>query len=127
MQKRKECERQYADGVAIGSGEGGTGGAGSGPAAATAAADPEQQRRLLREVQRRSDLVSYALLAEINHFHRDQVLGQMASHARRLLRTHIDFYRKVSTKKKKCTLYTGICCIYLIEKTSKNIVLVVKI
>lgn len=72
---------------------GGSGGSGGGT---TSVADPEQQRRLLREVQRRTDLVSYALLAEINHFHRDQVLGQMAGHARQLLRTQIEFYRKVS-------------------------------
>lgn len=102
MQKRKECERQYSDGVPIGgSGSDGAGGSGGGALLAgssggtTSATDPEQQRRLLREVQRRTDVVSYSLLAEINHFHRDQVLGQMAGHARRLLRTQIEFYRKV--------------------------------
>lgn len=103
MQKRKECERQYSDGVPIGgSSSEGTGGStggsslGSGSGGTTAVTDPEQQRRLLREVQRRTDLVSYSLLAEINHFHRDHVLGQMAGHARQLLRSQIEFYRKVS-------------------------------
>lgn len=69
---------------------------GSGSSGTTVVADPEQQRRLLREVQRRTDLVSYALLAEVNHFHRDQVHGQMAGHVRQLLRTQIEFYRKAS-------------------------------
>lgn len=104
MQKRKECERQYSEGVPIGgsSGEGAGGSSGgvltvgSGNSATTAASDPEQQRRLLREVQRRTDLVSYSLLAEINQFHRDHVLGQMAGHVRQLLRHQIEFHRKVS-------------------------------
>lgn len=100
MQKRKECERQYSDGLPIG-GEG-IGGSGSGTSAGSsgsgnaAASDPEQQRRLLREIQRRTDLVSYALLAEINHFHRDHVLGQLSGHVRQLLRNQIEFHRKVS-------------------------------
>lgn len=104
MQKRKECERQYSEGIPIGgSGGDGAGGSsggasssGSGGGGAVTVADPEQQRRLLREMQRRTDLVSYALLAEINQFHRDHVLGQMAGHVRQLLRNQIEYYRKVS-------------------------------
>lgn len=98
MLKRKECERQYSDGIPIGGsgGESAGGGVGSGSSGTAAVADPEQQRRLLRDVQRRTDLVSYSLLAEINHFHRDHVHGQMAGHVRQLLRTQIEFYRKVS-------------------------------
>lgn len=69
---------------------------GSSGGGTTAVTDPEQQRRLLREVQRRTDLVSYSLLAEINHFHRDQVLSEVSGQARRLLRSQIEFYRKVS-------------------------------
>lgn len=103
MQKRKECERQYSEGVPIGGsgseGSGSSGGAslgGSGGGGNSTVADPEQQRRILREVQRRTDLVSYALLAEINHFHRDHVLGQLSGHVRQLLRNQIEFYRRVS-------------------------------
>lgn len=103
IQKRKECERQYSDGLPIGGiGGEGTGGSGSGTSAGSsgsgtaAVSDPEQQRRLLREIQRRTDLVSYALLAEINHFHRDHVLGQLSGHVRQLLRNQIEFHRKVS-------------------------------
>lgn len=82
----------------IGIGGEGTGGTSSGGSSSggTATIDPEQQRRVLREVQRRTDLVSYALLAEVNHFHRDHVLGQMAGHVRQLLHSQIEFYRKVS-------------------------------
>lgn len=106
MQKRKECERQYSEGIPIGGSSGeGTGGSiggassvGSGSGVTMATSDPEQQRRLLREVQRRTDLVSYSLLAEINQFHRDHVLGQMAGHVRQLLRHQIEFYRKVSAE-----------------------------
>ncbi|XP_025196815.1 sorting nexin lst-4 [Melanaphis sacchari] len=104
VQKRKECERQYSEGLPIGGGGGdGTGGSssgaslsGSGSGGAVAVADPEQQRRLLREMQRRTDVVSYALLAEINQFHRDHVLGQMAGHVRQLLRNQIEYYRKIA-------------------------------
>lgn len=97
IQKRKECERQYSDGLPIGgtSSELGGSGVGSGSSGTAVVADPEQQRRLLREIQRRTDLVSYTLLAEINHFHRDFVLGQMSGHVRQLLRNQIEFYRKV--------------------------------
>lgn len=103
MQKRKECEQQYSNGIPIGgnSGEiasGGGSSSGAGGGGATTIADNEQQRRLLHEVQRRTDLVSYSLLAEINHFHRDHVLSQMAGHVRQLLRTQINFYRKVCYK-----------------------------
>lgn len=69
---------------------------GSSGGGTTASSDPETQRRLLREVQRRTDLVSYALLAEINQFHRDHVLCQMSGHVRQLLRNQIEFHRKVS-------------------------------
>lgn len=104
MQKRKECERLYSEGLPIGgSGSEGAGGSSGGPSLSgsggggtAAVADPEQQRRLLREMQRRTDIVSYALLAEINQFHRDHVLGQMAGHVRQLLRNQIEYYRKVS-------------------------------
>lgn len=85
-------------GVIGGEGAGGSGvTSSSGSSSGTAAiSDPEQQRRILREVQCRTDLVSYALLAEINHFHRDHVLGQMSGHVRQLLRNQIEYYRKVS-------------------------------
>lgn len=116
MQKRKECERQYSEGIPIG-GSGGDGaggsssGAGSGSGGTTAVTDPEQQRRLLREMQRRTDIVSYALLAEINQFHRDHVLGQMAGHVRQLLRNQIEYYRKVS-KTFMMTIYDQCCLNY---------------
>lgn len=99
--KRKECERQFSEGIPIGVGEGavgsgsGTSVSGSSGGGAPASSDPETQRRLLREVQRRTDLVSYALLAEINQFHRDHVLCQMSGHVRQLLRNQIEFHRKV--------------------------------
>lgn len=120
MQKRKECERQYSEGLPIGSsggdGAGGSSGgassSGSGGGGAVAVADPEQQRRLLREMQRRTDVVSYALLAEINQFHRDHVLGQMAGHVRQLLRNQIEYYRKVSDTFMRIISYNCHCINY---------------
>lgn len=79
----------------MGSGSG-TSTSGSSGGGTPASSDPETQRRLLREVQRRTDLVSYSLLAEINQFHRDHVLCQMSGHVRQLLRNQIEFHRKVS-------------------------------
>lgn len=52
----------------------------------------------LQEVTRRTDVVSYALLAEINHFHSERIVD-FTKAMRNFLSEQINFYSKV------CNIY----------------------
>jgi len=56
----------------------------------------------LPEVLRRTDVISYALLAEINHFHTERATDFKLA-MQNYLREQIKFYQKV------CKLYSAFC------------------
>lgn len=68
LQKRKECEKLTFD--------------------------HKMESSQLEEVRRRTDVVSYALLAEINHFHNERHV-QIKNAMKNFLREQIKFYQKV--------------------------------
>ena len=69
LQKRKECEKL--------------------------AADHKMEQTQLTEVTRRTDVVSYALLSEINHFHSERA-EDFKQGMKNYLNEQILFYEKVS-------------------------------
>ncbi|CAH0746958.1 unnamed protein product, partial [Bemisia tabaci] len=71
IQKKKECEKLYSE--------------------------QKMDHDQLAEVSRRTDTVSYALLAEINYFHADQT-AQLNESIKSFLTEQITFYQKVVVK-----------------------------
>jgi sorting nexin-9/18/33 len=63
------------------------------------AADHKMESSQLSDVVRRTDVISYALLAEINHFHSERAIDFRLA-MQNYIKEQISFYQKVS---KLCT------------------------
>lgn len=57
--------------------------------------DHKMEASQMQEVTKRTDVVSYALLAEINHFHNERTI-EIQKSVKRFLEEQVKFYQNVS-------------------------------